>query len=543
MEIYCDLEVDVNGQHIFWVNKKILAKFSSKLSNLFENKHIDDRKGMKVIFQDFPGGAASFELITRFIYNDGIIDISHSNVLFLNQVAKYMEMNKNVFGRPNLTDQTEKFLEGIDFWTWSELLEALTHGQCLLAGVHPVSSIVRLVGEVVERVASRCLTTPSSLSSKCSSFRSSCDSKSTLSSTKSSYFQLYWWFEDLSTFNVNLIDMLVKKMVLEKFDHLTISKFLFYYQRVKVHYGVSSKVFSAKIVENIINLLSLLNKRSISIKGLFETLRVASNLKIKKPYKSQLELLIGLQLDQATLDDLILPSPPRKNKFCTMYNVNRVMRFLKNFLLDGNVSHKLCSYRLKKVARLVDLYASEIAPEPRLKPSKFVALISVIPESARDSYDKIYQAIEIYLEVHPRIGEEQKMNICAALNFNKLSTRVLYRLSRNANFPLLAIVKALAHQNPTLKSSVKNQNHLKIFKHLGCRGHEGKACLPRDEVLVKELKKNNDMFRVYLQDMGWTVAELEHIFGKLQSHYVKNNVINPKMCCIRNVKHLPKLCS
>lgn len=378
--------------------QKILAQFSGKLSNLFEKKCNNGSCGIKVIYQYFPGGPAGFEFITRFFYNNGIVNISHSNVLYLNHVAKYMELNKNVFGRLNLIAQTEKFLDRVHCWSWSELLLALTHTQCLLDNINVVSSVGRLVSEVVERIASHCITTPSSLSSTSSSFRSSCDSKSSLSTTKTSYFRTFWWFKDISALDCDLINLLVRKLVLENFEHSTICKFLFYYQRMRV-FGGSNKVVRAKMIETIINLLSLLDKRNISIKGLFETLRIASKLKLSKPYISQLEILIGLQLDQAAIDDLLLPSPPRKNKLYAMYNVNLVLRLLKNFLLDGNISFKLCSYKLKKVARLVDFYASEIAPDSRLEPSKFIALVTVIPDSARDSCDKIYQAIEIYLEV------------------------------------------------------------------------------------------------------------------------------------------------
>lgn len=374
--------------------QKILASFCIKLSNLFANRGENAKKNRKVIFQDFPGGPAGFELIARFCYNNGTIEVTHSNVVILNQVANFMEMQKKVLGRPNLISQTEKFLEGIDCWTWSELLLALKHGQGLSFGANTVSAIQRLIDEVIERLASPCLATPSSVSSKSSSFRSSCDSKSTRS-TKTSNFQRFWWFEEVSELKMDVIDMLVKEMVKEKFDHPIISKFLFYYQRVRVFRA--SKVTRAKVIQKVITLLSLLDKRSISIKGLFDTLRIASSLKLRKSSKVQLELLIGSQLDQAALDDLLLPTPHGKS-YAT-YNVNLVLSFLKNFLLEGSINYKLCSHRLKKVARLVDLYASEIAPDARLKPSKFVALAMVIPDSARDSYDKIYQAIEIYLQV------------------------------------------------------------------------------------------------------------------------------------------------
>ena len=54
---------------------------------------------------------------------------------------------------------------------------------------------------------------------------------------------------------------------------------------------------------------------------------------------------------------------------------------------------------LNKVATLMDLYIAEVAPDPYLKPSKFLALIVALPESARDSYDEVYRAIDMYLEV------------------------------------------------------------------------------------------------------------------------------------------------
>lgn len=120
------------------------------------------------------------------------------------------------------------------------------------------------------------------------------------------------------------------------------------------------------------------------------------------------------------------------------------------------------------------------------------------------------------------------MKTCGMLNYKKLSIRVLNRLCRNTIFPLYAIVEALIHQNPTLKSS----NH-KVLT----------SCKARpDEVVVKEFAKNGK-FRLHLQEMGRADLDLQHIFGKLENDYVANVIMTPKPCCIYNVKHLPKLCS
>lgn len=104
--------------------------------------------------------------------------------------------------------------------------------------------------------------------------------------------------------------------------------------------------------------------------------------------------MIGSQLDQATLDNLLVPSP---HGISYLYDVNLILRFLKAFLRRGN--SLVTPIRMRKVASLIDLYIAEIAPDPCLKTSKFLALATAIPDSARDSYDELYHAMDMYLEV------------------------------------------------------------------------------------------------------------------------------------------------
>jgi hypothetical protein len=51
------------------------------------------------------------------------------------------------------------------------------------------------------------------------------------------------------------------------------------------------------------------------------------------------------------------------------------------------------------VGRLVDKYLGEISPDQGLKVSKFLAVAESLPDSARDCYDGVYGALDIYLEV------------------------------------------------------------------------------------------------------------------------------------------------
>lgn len=116
--------------------------------------------------------------------------------------------------------------------------------------------------------------------------------------------------------------------------------------------------------------------------------------------------MIGSRLDEATLDNLLVPSQPGLNY---LYDVNLILRFLKSFLSEGVA--KLSKDRIIRVAQLLDLYLAEVAPDPRLKPSKFIALATALPDSFRDSYDEMYHAMDMYLEVLLYIQYAYEMNI------------------------------------------------------------------------------------------------------------------------------------
>ncbi|KAL6990859.1 hypothetical protein U1Q18_008982 [Sarracenia purpurea var. burkii] len=386
MGIHRYLEVDINGEQIFFVDKEILASFSGILSKLF-GKLATSR--LKVIFHGFPGGAEGFELVTRYCYNNGKNHITPSfNIFLLHCASNFMEMKKDSLGVPDLIDETEKCFQGIQCWTWSELLLCLKQCQDLLPFINPPMIIQKFLDIFVIRLCLLNISSPCT-SSENSNSQLSCDSSSG-STVKSYISQATWWFEDLVFLNINLFEKLVQSMISQKFNHATISSFLFYYQRSKlVGFSETKK---RQTVGSVINLLFLLERSSISCRGLFHLFGFALCLKINKSCKKKLENLIGSKLDQATIDDLLVPSP-RGKKYS--YDVNLVLRLVKSFLAEN----QFLLHRLKKVVPLMDLYLAEVAPDPHLKPSKFVALATALPDLARDSQDRIYLAIEMYLKV------------------------------------------------------------------------------------------------------------------------------------------------
>jgi hypothetical protein len=372
--------------------QKIITSYSGRLSKLF-GKSKGTTRNLKVIFHDFPGGAESFELMSRFCYNNGNTQISPYNICLLHCAAQFMEMNNSISGTHNLLEQIENSLKEINYWTWSELLIALKQCQDLLPVVNSSVILQKCLDSLVGRLAltSEASPCPSTSSPDSSGFRFSCDTKST-ESLKTNFSRATWWYEDLLILSPNLVEMLVKSMVARKFNHGIISRFLFYYHKSKLYTATSDE--KRKIVEAVIDMLFTLEWSSVSYKSLFGILRVSMSLNINKNSKNKLESMIGSQLDQATLDNLLVPSPYGNNY---LYDVNLVLRFLKAFL--SKRSCQLSAIQLKKVASLMDLYMAEVAPDPCLKPSKFLALAMALPDSARDSNDILYRAMDMYLEV------------------------------------------------------------------------------------------------------------------------------------------------
>ncbi|KAK4255390.1 hypothetical protein QN277_008397 [Acacia crassicarpa] len=548
MEDFCDLEVDINGQETFLVNKNLVARYSGKFIKLFGKNSNPNRK-LKVIFHDFPGGASGFELVLRYCYNNGKYDITPCNLFLAHSAAKFLEMKESVVvGKsPNLLEQTEKSLQEIGYWTWSDLLKALKKCQdfALVAGCSTMmleKCLESIVGRLV--LASEASPCPSSCSSDISGDRCSSESKST-ESTKTLFSRSTWWFEDLLFLSPLLVQMLVKSMLWRKLDHVIISRFLMYYQKAKFSSATTDE--KRKIIEMVIDMHYSMEPSVLPCKTLFGIFRITLNLNISKFRKNKLENMIGAQLDQATLDNLLVPSPYGIDY---LYDVNLVLRFLKAFLRQGNclVAHS----RMKKVASFIDLYIAEIAPDPYLKPSKFLALVLALPDSARDSYDELYHAMDMYLEVHGDLSEEERLKICGALNYEKLSAEACLNLSQNKKFPSKSAVKALFVQQSKLKNLIlgtPNNNAAASItispRSSSDAGRRGTRHRIKEEVMPYTTEFNvsaqDKRFSANLQGMQWRVTELEGMCRKLQAQMAK--IMKSRVSGHSYSRSLPKLCS
>lgn len=168
------------------------------------------------------------------------------------------------------------------------------------------------------------------------------------------------------------------------------------------------------IIESLISIIPP-QRDSVSCSFLLRLLRMANMSKVAPALVTELEKRVGMQLEQATLQDLLIPT---YNKSETSYDVDLVQRLLEHFLVQEQMKSSSPSRQgypdrdmyetnqrnngpnaKTRVARLVDSYLTEVAKDRNLSLTTFQVLAEALPDTARSCDDGLYRAIDSYLKV------------------------------------------------------------------------------------------------------------------------------------------------
>jgi hypothetical protein len=172
------------------------------------------------------------------------------------------------------------------------------------------------------------------------------------------------------------------------------------------------------VVESLISIIPP-QRDTVSCGFLLRLLRLAVMLKAAPALVTELEKRVGMQLEQAALGDLLVPSYGRAD---TVYDVDLVQRLVEHFLVQEQTEMMASSpghgeqqqqpdfYGARaaassglnakaRVARLLDSYLSEVSRDRNLSLTKFQVLAESLPESARTCDDGLYRAVDSYLKV------------------------------------------------------------------------------------------------------------------------------------------------
>ncbi|TQD75184.1 hypothetical protein C1H46_039281 [Malus baccata] len=532
-----DIVVEV-GEMSFHLHKFPLLSRSGVMERLISEAS-EGEEGCVITVPDIPGGAKTFELVAKFCY--GVkFELSASNVVYLRCAAEYLEMTED-YGEDNLITQTEAFLNQVVLRNWKDSLKALQTCDDIL----PYAEELNITKRCIESLATKASTDPNLFGWPVREHGGPMQSPggsvlwngiSTGARPKKSSSD--WWYEDASTLSLPLYQRLISVMESRGIKQEIIAASITYYAKKylpglnrrqgndssthlkPVSLGSPPSEEDQKLLLEEVDRLLPFQKRVVPTKFLFGLLRTAMILRANPSCISNFEKRIGMQLDQATLEDLLMPNFSYSME--TLYNVDCVQRILDHFIAmeqTGGVSP--CSVDdeqligssgpsltpITMVAKLIDGYLAEVAPDVNLKLPKFQALAAAVPEYARPLDDGLYRAIDIYLKSHPWLVESEREQLCRLMDCQKLSLEACTHAAQNERLPLRIVVQVLFFEQLQLRSSIADC--FLVSENLdGSRQLRSGFAMSNEGGWATTVRENQ-VLKVGMDNMRMRVSELE----------------------------------
>ncbi|CAH9050818.1 unnamed protein product [Cuscuta epithymum] len=522
-DVPSDITIEVDGS-IFSLHKFPLVTKSGrirKLTSEYRNSGIS-----RIQLVSLPGGAEAFEMAAKFCYGVNF-EITPANVAHLSCAAAYLEMTGDYSG-DNLSSRTQEYLESVVYKRLELCLEVLTQCETLL----PLADELNIVPRCIDAIASKACAEQIAISFS----RLEYSGSGRLHMSRHASCEGDWWIEDLSVLRVDFYQRVIAAMKCRGVRPESIAASLVNYAQKELNKKSPSEN-EKQVVEAIVGLLPD-EKCVIPIGFLFGLLRSGVSLDCAVACRVDLERRIGSQLEMATLDDLLIPS--FRHAGDTLFDVDTVHRILVCFFQHKDESDEdgmedessdvfdECDTPLPpsqtslfKVAKLLDHYLAEIAPDANLKLSKFIAIAETLPTHARTVHDSLYRAIDIYLKAHGGLSDQDKRRVCKMIDFQKLSHEAGAHAAQNERLPLQSIVQVLYFEQLKLRNSMfspcPDDDPKQPMIQQSWRINSGAlsaALSPKDN--YASLRRENRELKLELTRMRMRLNDLEreHVFMK-----------------------------
>lgn len=479
-----DVTVEV-GDMSFHLHKFPLLSRSGVLESLIGEASGKDEQNCTLQLHDVPGGTNAFLLVAKFCY--GVkIELTAANVVSVRCAAEHLQMTED-YGEENLIMQTEKFLNEI-FGNWTDSIKALETCEEVLPRAEEIHIVSRCITSLAMKACAdlSLFSWPVSGDSDVKSPIGTIFWNGIRTASKSRTLNEDWWYEDVSYLRLPLYKRLITAIGLRGMKPEKVAGSIMHYTKRHLplmgrhssfdggEFPASGSTISSLSDDDQRNLLEEIVELLPDQKGVTPTtfflrlLRTSMILQASPMCKEKLEKCVGSQLDQAVLEDLLIPNVSHSME--TLYDIECIQRILDHFMVvdratsdpisscvpdEGQLmggAHSLTPMTM--VANLVDGYLAEVGTDVNLKLPKFEALAAVIPDYARPLDDGIYRAIDIYLKAHPWLTDSEREQICRLMNCQKLSMDACTHAAQNERLPLRVIVQVLFFEQLRLRTSI-----------------------------------------------------------------------------------------
>ncbi|KAJ0452655.1 putative BTB/POZ domain, NPH3 domain, NPH3/RPT2-like family protein [Helianthus annuus] len=459
--------------------KNHTAETVSENSNNEEIREETDTEHAHITLPDFPGGSEAFEAAVKYCYAVKI-ELTPLNVAPLRCAGEVLEMTEE-YSEDNLVSKTERFLSQTVFKSLKNSIKMLKSCEDLLPLVDSLGIVQRCIDSIVSKASS---SDPSLFGwpvHDAISFDGAASSRETSSRRNGTGGDK--WFDELKNLSPELFKRLIVAIKSRDLNPEIVENCLISYAKTRIpgvnragrrssSSSIPSEVEQKELLETIVTNLPEENglRSSQAVTIFFGMLRAANILNASDACRATLEKKIGLQLEQSTLDDLLIPSYSYLKE--TLYDVDCVQRILAHFLhrveqmtttadvdvIDdedaGDEQNRNRFVELMLVGKLIDGYLSEIASDTNLKPEKFLELAFALPEQARVYDDGLYRAVDVYLKAHPWLKEADREKICGVMDCRKLTLEACTHAAQNERLPLRAVVQVLFFEQLQLRQAI-----------------------------------------------------------------------------------------
>lgn len=539
-----DITVIVDGVN-FHLHKFPLISKCGKIAKIVEESQSAQEGTFTTTLEGFLGGPDTFLLAAKFCY--GVkVEFTARNIIMVYCVADYLEMTDE-YGEDNLRSMSESFFHNNVLRSWKDCIMALRSSE----PVGKKADELQIISKCLNSLSMMVCTDPSlfgwpmmmygSLQSPGGSILwNGINTGARIRSSESN-----WWFEDVSYLSVFLFERLIRTMEKRGIRPENLVGAIMYYAkkylpgmgrwqggqsthtRTVASLNLTPVVVDQRVLlESIVKLLPEKKGKSFC-RFLLGLLRVALILGVNDLCQDSLERRIGVQLDFATLDSLLIPSYSDSD---TLYNTDCVERIIHHFTssepkpslfspLSCDLEDSPSSGPIKKVARLIDSYMAEVASDVNLKPGKMRALAEALPESSRSLNDGLYRALDIYFKAHPWLPDKEKEQLCNIIDFQKLSIDACAHASQNERLPLRVILQVLFFEQLQLRAALAGCLHVLDPESAPA----GLTNIPTDipgQIIQRDgwvsVVRQNRVLKVDLETMKSRVGELEEDLSKMK---------------------------
>ncbi|KAJ8765602.1 hypothetical protein K2173_014724 [Erythroxylum novogranatense] len=474
---------------------------------------------------DITGGAEAFELAAKFCYGINF-EISTENIAMLRCVAEYLEMTED-YAVGNLVARTEAYLNEVSLKSLAGAVSVLHLSENLI----PLAEKVKLV--------SRCIDAIAFIACKESQFstlgRSADSSDAVISSTVCQPKTIVdWWAEDLTVLRIDIFQRVLIAMMARGFKQYGLGPILMLYAQKALRgletFGKGRKKIEPRqehekrvVLETIVSLLPR-EKNALSVRFLSMLLRAAIYLETTVACRLDLEKRMALQLGQAVLDDLLIPSYSFTGD--TLFDVDTVQRIMMNYLEYEVDGHQFGHHQphddyvsslpndMERVGKLMENYLAEIASDRNLSVAKFIGIAELIPEQSRVTEDGMYRATDIYLKAHPALSDLERKKVCSLMDCQKLSREACAHAAQNDRLPVQTVVQVLYHEQQRLRDAMNSG----LSRTGGdSPGLSTKLSLYPSDIVSDELsilKRENQDLKLELVKMKMKLKEIENSANK-----------------------------